>query len=140
MVIRTLAHLAMALVLVGCACTQMGCNNLVAFSLPFEVEPDTGYAVRACIDDRCEDAVLTIDGRDLGTAANVGALALWGNSGVLELRLGDSDFPGTHRVTLSVRDQGGALVADFEGDVELTRTRPNGTFCDPTCWSTEIDL
>ena len=138
--IRTLGHVVAALVLAGCACTQIGCNNQITFALPFEVQPDVGYAVLACIDERCSDAVLTIDGGDLQRAAISGDLSLSADTDRLELHLGDGDLQGSHHVTLSFRDDAGASVATFEDEVELAPSQPNGSFCGPVCWSAQVDL
>lgn len=140
MTIRFVANLALALILVGCACTAEGCANAVSFALPFDVERNVAYDIRTCFDDECTEEVLALDGSLAQTGALGRAFTLWVDTDLLELHLGDGDFGGPHRVTMTIRDDTGASVASFQGDVELERSKPNGAFCEPTCWSTRIDL
>jgi hypothetical protein len=81
-----------------------------------------------------------IDGPATQTGDSEGSLTLWEDTDRLELQLGNGDFGGSHRVTLTILDDSKAPLADYAGDVGLVRSQPNGAFCEPTCWWTEIDL
>ncbi len=140
MPIRAVVTLAMAILLAGCACTAIGCDNLIEFVIDFDVERDVTYVANLCFDGRCEVASLSFDGPATQTGALEGAFTLWEDTDRLEFHLRDGDFGGSHRVTLVLRDPSGASVADYDGEMELTRSQPNGAFCEPTCWSARIDL
>jgi hypothetical protein len=133
--------MAMAILLAGCACTAIGCDNRIEFVLGFDVERAVTYDANVCFDGRCEVASISFDGRPpTQTGAIAGVLTLWEDTDRLELHLGDGEFGGSHRVTLALVDESGASVADYDGEIELTRSQPNGAFCEPTCWSARIDL
>lgn len=90
----------------------------------------------ACVDDRCAEGVL-----EVGPNSD-------GSDGPLSLVIGDTDTifysleqaqpPGEQRVSLTVHDADGDLVAEWEGNAEFERTQPNGPMCEPTCWLAEV--
>lgn len=133
---RRFAALISVAFLAGCACTAIGCDNRLRFRTGIDLQLDVAYAVEACIDGSCTEAVLEQVGDTWGFEDG---LILRTDEDIVELAIGDGDFGGTHDVTFTVRDDSDAAVAEFDGSIELTRSEPNGAFCGPTCWSAEID-
>ncbi len=129
----------MAALLTGCGCSQVGCANAIHFELQVDLERDVAYDVEACLDGDCHRATLNVDGRLTQTGAMGGSLTLWEDDDRVDLAIGDGDFSGMHDVSFSIRDGSGAIIAGFEGLIELTRSEPNGGWlCGPTCWSAEV--
>ena len=132
---RMLAALLSVAFLAGCACTQVGCDNRLRFHPGIDLQLQSAYAVEACIDGSCTQAVL----EQVGDAWDIeGGLTLRADEDTVDLAVGDGDFGGTHAVTFTVRDGSDAVLATFDGSIELTRSEPNGPFCGPTCWSADI--
>ena len=100
-------RLALLLALTGCAgageCTQVGCVSELTLSLPPGVT-----AATACVAGVCTSEVV---------------------SGSLRIPLGRRADGNTAAVTLTLP---GAATA-YEGQVPLTRARPNGPRCPPVC-------
>lgn len=120
----------------GCSCTQVGCANLVRFTIPVDLQPGVEYRIQGCVEDDCAIETLTVAD---GTTASTGSITLYPDDDAVELLLGDGDFTNAPPdLQLAVFD-GDALLADFSGPVEMTFSRPNGAFCGPTCYFAEVE-
>ena len=136
--LRRFVAFAAVTLLGACGCTQVGCDNRVSYRAPFDVERDVTYSVEMCFDGACMADDLRVEG-PIGVTGDIdGSLALWENTDRVELAIGDGDFGGSHEVTVVIKAPSGDILAEFADTVELTRTQPNGAFCDPTCWSVDI--
>lgn len=134
-----LAALAIAALLTGCACSAAGCANQLRFRIGADLIPRTAYEVMLCLDDEpCQTATLIAP--DGSTGASAGDLWLWTHDDTVVLELGDGPFTSSHQVRFSVLDEGGEAIARLDGPIELVETRPNGAFCEPTCWSADYGL
>lgn len=114
-------HLPLLLALTGCAggaaCPLIGCASQLTVRLPAGIEAGT-----ACVAGVCTSTV--VEGQlqvPLGRRAE-------GSSAVVT-------------VTLPAAPSAGAPTA-YEGEVPVTRTRPNGENCPPVCvnGTAELDL
>ncbi len=129
----------MVAMLSGCTCTVEGCANAIHFQPQVDLERNVAYDVEACLDGNCERATLNVDGPLTQTGVMGGSFTLWEDDDRVELAIGAGDFSGMHDVSFSIRDGSGAIIAGFEGSIELTRSEPNGGWlCGPTCWSAEV--
>ena len=130
--------LLLAVVVGGCACTNIGCYSQVRFRIPADLDNGTPYLVSACIDEWCKDATLTPTETSSG---GDDSLLLYVHEDVLEMILSNGDLSGSHHITLRMETEDGTEVASFDGHVEMTRNEPNGGWpCGPTCWQTEIEV
>ena len=125
------------------SCTEIGCSSQVSFRLAADLRAGVSYTVEACADDLCHSETLTVsDDRSAGVAASVGAegLRLDTDRDVITLQLpGDSDWSGTHAVSLRVVGGDGGTVTDVtQDDVGFERSQPNGPGCPPICWSADV--
>jgi hypothetical protein len=132
---RRVAALFGSALLTACACTQVGCGNRLEFDLPFDVAWGGTYAVAVCVDDACTTDTLRPTETFLGSA---GPLSLDVALDALALDLGQDAQGGTRRVTLSVQDPDGVVLAAMDADIALERFEPNGWPCGPTCWRAHV--
>lgn len=132
---RRFAALLSVAFLAGCACSAEGCDNRLRFHTGIDLQLQAAYAVEACIDGSCTEAVL----EQVGDAWDIeDGLTLRADEDNVDLALGDGEFDGMHAATFTVRDASDAIIAKFDGPIEFTRSEPNGRFCGPTCWSADI--
>ena len=98
---------ALLLALAGCTgdpgCTLIGCVSQLTVRLPAGTTQGT-----ACVQGVCTEAVV---------------------DGELRVPLGRRAEGDTARVTVTLPGR----ATPYEGEVELTRTRPNGANCPPVC-------
>jgi hypothetical protein len=128
--------LVLVALLSGCGCTQVGCANLVRFTVPVDLQPGVDYRIQGCVVDDCAIETLTVTD---GTTASAGSITIYVDDDAVELMLGDGDFTNAPPdLQLSVFD-GDVALAEFSGPVEMTLNRPNGAFCGPTCYFAEAD-
>lgn len=133
--------LMLAGLLAGCGCTLIGCNNRLSFNPGIDLLPEVAYRVEACFDDRCGQGSLQATGPPVDQAGLRGNLSLWADADRADFTLGEGDFGGSHRVTFSLRDARGEVLAAFAETIELTKSEPNGGWpCGPTCWSADLDV
>jgi hypothetical protein len=136
--VARLAAGALASLLVGCACTAIGCANQLRFHPAFDIVLGTTYEITVCLDATCSSASLVTD--DPSSAASVDRLSLWPDTDRIEYDLGPGNLGGVHRVTFTISEAGGGVLSVFDDTVELQSSQPNGPFCDPTCWGLDIGL
>ena len=107
-------RLALLLALTGCTaagqCAQVGCVSQLTLALPAGVTTAT-----ACVADVCSSEVV---------------------AGALLVPLGRRAEGQTAAVTVTVA----GTSTPYEGEVPLTRTRPNGPSCPPVCVSGAAQL
>ena len=120
-------------------CTLIGCESQVVFELDIDLASGTTYELRACIDDRCEQASVAIPPTDGAAvpAGSEGPFVLDPQNDVVAFLIGEGDFPGTHAVSLTL-DDGSRNTRGLEGDVEFERLQPNGEGCEPICWQATV--
>src|SRR5688572_1517041 len=114
---RRLASLLSVAFLAGCACTAEGCDNRLRLHAGLDLRLQSAYAVEACIDGSCTEAVLEQVGNAWDTD---GGLTLRADEDIVDLAIGDGDFSGTHAVSFTVRDASDAVVAGFDERTEFT--------------------
>ncbi len=121
--------------LAGCgdACTEAGCESGVTFVVEAE---NTGQdQVEVCRDGSCLEVSVPTQGCNRveeDWVVNVCADASLESIQVDAILLGSS-FPRNQTYTVSLRRQQHEVVV-YNDDIELTRVRPNGDDCPPTCW------
>lgn len=122
------------------SCTAIGCDSQVTFELPVDLVAETPYDVRACVDEVCRSATLTVpapdDGPYTGTTAN--DLTLVVDADAITLALPVDDWGGQHRTSIVVRGPAGDVITEAEADREFTAARPNGPDCPPVCWQATV--
>lgn len=121
------------------ACTLIGCESQVVFELDRDLASGASYQVRACIDDRCEEATVDVPPAQAGgvPAGSTGPFVLDPQHDAVAFLLGEGDFPGMHTVSLTVDDGSGEPV-ELAGDVEFEHLQPNGEGCQPICWQATL--
>jgi hypothetical protein len=90
---RVAAFLLAALI-TGCACADVGCNNVLRVHPNVDLDPDIRYGVRVCVDDRCGDAALNVGDTE-------GSLSMSADGEVMEFMLGGAGVPDTASVTFT---------------------------------------
>ena len=119
-------------------CSEVGCSSQVSFQLAAELRAGVAYNVEACADDDCRSQTLTVpDDGPVGT----GGEGLWldTNDDVITLELpSDTNWEGTHAVSLRVVTEDGEEVVDMAGETDFERMQPNGPDCPPVCWLAEV--
>lgn len=120
-------------------CTLIGCESQVVFELDRDLASGASYQVRACIDDRCEEATVDVPPAQGAAvpAGSAGPFVLDPQHDTVAFLLGEGDFNGTHTVSLTVGDGSGEPV-ELAGDVEFEHLQPNGEGCEPICWQATL--
>ena len=126
------------------SCTLVGCEDGVAMDLGAlaTTYPNVPLAVHVCLDDKCQDAVVTASSCDqapTGSGGSVPALVLlcmpYGDGHVHILANAPNALadPTKTQLAISVTDATGAKVYEHVEWITLTSTQPNGPKCEPTC-------
>lgn len=133
-----LLALTMAFLLAGCACTAVGCANELRLHLSADLVPGNAYDVTLCFDDACHS--VTLEAPNATTGATSGPVWLWTHDDTVVIELGGGPFRSSHEVRFDLLDEDGEVLARFDDVIELVQSRPNGPFCEPTCWSADIGM
>lgn len=112
-----------ALVLVGCGCTDEGCGNDLRFSSQMLTEWANAdeFTLEVCVDDNCETLEIT----------NASSSSWFG----LPL---DSDASGSLDVEVTVTSL--RFTQTATGRIELDSYRPNGGLCAPACQGADVAI
>jgi hypothetical protein len=133
--------IAAMLAVAGCGsrpCTLAGCRSGVVFHLAgVDLDATTVYRLDVCLDGACS----TVSVRDEAATGPepdevYGVLNVETNA--MTVRFPSGERADSVVVSFQLRDAGGGLVAGFDGDVDLTRTSPNGDRCGPICFSGDM--
>jgi hypothetical protein len=111
-------------------CTLIGCDSLVVFEIPADLEASRTYDVEVCIDQRCESAAVEVPPRGVGL---VGSFMVDAATDVLTMSLPEGDYSGVHAVSLTLNGADLEPV-QIEVETEFERGQPNGPGCPPICW------
>lgn len=126
----------------SCAdCTDAGCGNLVTFHVTAGLQAGQPYQIEACVDGACQSGTLQVSETGGAIGQVVDGLVLDPKSDTIYLSFAEAaDWEGTHPVTLTVRDDSGAILVDHAGNLTFGRDQPNGPNCPPTCWVGEVSV
>ena len=113
----------MALVLVGCGCTDEGCGNDLRFSSETLMEWANAdeFTLEVCADGDCE----TLNVTDASSSPWFGFPL-------------DQDLSGSVDVEVAITSAGSTQSAS--GPIELDSYRPNGGLCAPVCPGADVSI
>lgn len=132
------AAVVMTGVLSACACTAVGCHNIIRVTASTDLRTGVAYRAQACFDEACEDVVLQATPTRFGLG---GHLVLDADQDVVDYELGEGDFGGTHEFRLQLDDPDGGRIIEVDHEGSLERYEPNGGWpCGPTCWRLSLTI
>ena len=120
---RLAFRLAMALLLVGCGCTDAGCGNDIRFDAATVASwiGSPAFTMTVCAEDECQ----TLQVSDASEADWFGFELDPGASGEIDVEL-----------TIAAD----AETRDASGTIELGTYRPNNGLCPPVCPTADVSL
>src|SRR5690606_38188227 len=116
-------------------CTLAGCYSGLSIDSGVRWVEGVTYEVEVCLDDECwEGVTVANDSRDDDT----GTIGL-DRDGYISIDLGYEERPTTSAVTVLITADG-VEVERYAGEVEFEVNRPNGRWCEPTCYFGHVAL
>ena len=116
-------------------CTMAGCFSQMTIRSGLAFTDGEAYDIEMCLDDECWDTRAVIED-DMGDYD--GPLGV-SQDGVISITLEETSRPIHQAVTLVVVADGEEVLR-YTGEVAFEVSRPNGRFCDPTCYYGEVVL
>lgn len=109
-------------------CTLMGCESYLTIDTGVVVIEYTTYRVQACLDGECwEGTTVANDSRDDDSGIQLES------GGSISLYLAGEDRSTTSTISVVIWADGEEILR-HQGEVVFEVHRPNGRWCEPTCY------
>lgn len=128
-------------------CTNVGCSDGVTIDLGSRASLGAPGNLNAhvCIDDVCNDAILTSGGCETEGAGRdepPPLTFLCASPSDLKIQASSSSpiGPGSHTISVSVNNAAGAILLMGSQTLGLSGARPNGPGCEPICYQGDVSF